>query len=314
MAGTTLEAVAGPRRKRSAWTGLRGKETVAGYLFLLPNFLAFFVFTLFPVLAAIVLTFCEWDLAHPPRWIGLGNFARMASDDLFAKTMGNTFYYTFTAVPTGVLLAFILALLLNRKMRGILTFRTIFFLPNVTLAVATAIVWAWIYHPEFGLVNYMLSKVGIKGPAWCFDSKYSMPAVIIMSNWAGIGYPMLIYLAALQGISAELYEAATIDGANSWQQLRYLTVPLLSPTTFFIVTTSLIGAFQGFTQFYMLTQGGPAFSTTTIVLYIFNNAFQYFKMGYATGMAAVLFVVILFITLLEWQARKAWVYGAEEMG
>lgn len=313
MAERTLEALGGAKRRRGPWSGLRRRESIAGFLFLLPNFLTFFVFTLFPVLAALFLTFAEWDLATPPRWIGLGNFAKMAKDDLFIKTMGNTFYYTFTAVPTGVLLAFILALLLNRKMRGILTFRTIFFLPNVTLAVAVAIVWSWIYHPEFGLINYFLSRVGIKGPQWLFDSRYSMPAVIIMSNWAGIGYPMLIYLAALQGIPAELYEAATIDGAGGWQQLRHVTIPLISPATFFILTTSLIGAFQGFDQFYMLTQGGPAFSTTTIVLYIFNNGFSYFKMGYATGMAAVLFLCILTITLLGWQARKAWVYGAAEM-
>ena len=299
------------RRKAGGLSGLRRKEAAAGYLFLLPNFLGFLTFSIFPIAVAIALTFTDWDLASTPRFAGLSNFSRMMSDDLFRKTLLNTFYYAFVAVSTGVFIAFWLALLINRKMRGVLIFRVVYFLPHVTLMVAAAIVWAWIYHPEFGLINYLLSRVGIQGPRWLFDSRWAMPAIIIMSNWRGIGYAMLIFLAGLQGVPEELYEAATIDGASGWQRLRHITVPLLSPTTFFVLTTSLIGAFQGFDQFYIMTQGGPAFSTTTLVLYIFNNAFQYFKMGYAASMAAVLFLCILMVTLIQWRAGKIWVHGFE---
>jgi multiple sugar transport system permease protein len=175
--------------------------------------------------------------------------------------------------------------------------------------VAAAIVWAWIYHPELGLINYLLSLTGIQGPNWLFNSKWAMPSIIIMSNWHGIGYAMLIFLAGLQGIPSELYEAATVDGASSWQQLRHITVPMLSPATFFVLVTSLISAFQGFDQFYVMTNGGPAFATTTLVLHIFKNGFLYFKMGYATSMASILFLCILTITLVQWRVAKSWVFG-----
>jgi len=297
----------GPRR--GSWSGLSRKRAIAGYLFLLPNFLGFAVFSVFPIGAALVLTFTDWDLASTPSFNGLANFSTMVKDSLFRQVLGNTVYYTFVAVPTGVLLAFVLALMINRKMWGVLIFRVVYFAPQVTLVVAAALIWQWIYHPEFGLINYLLGLVGIQGPRWCYDSTWAMPAVIIMSNWRGIGYSMLIFLAGLQGIPAELYEAALVDGASPWRQLLHITIPMLSPTTFFVLTTSLIGAFQGFDQFYILTQGGPANSTTTLVMYIFNNGFQYFKMGYAASMAAVLFVIILVITLIQWRLARTWVYG-----
>lgn len=304
--------VKGRRRRASAWRGLRGQEISAGYLFLLPNFLGFLSFSLFPIGAALLLVFTSWDLASTPKFAGLHNFSLMAKDSIFIKSLFNTFYYSFVAVPTGVFTAFWLALLMNRKMRGVLIFRVIYFLPHVTLGVAAAIVWAWIYHPEFGLVNYLLAQIGIQGPMWLEQSRWAMPAVIIMSNWRGIGYAMLVFLAGLQGIPEELYEAATLDGANGWQQLRHITVPMLSPTTFFILTTSLIGAFQSFDQFYIMTRGGPSYSTTTVVLWLFNNAFQYFKMGYAAAMAGVLFLCILTITLIQWRVARSWVYGFAE--
>lgn len=298
-----------PNARVGKFSDMRRKEALAGYLFLLPNLLGFLTFSIFPIVAAIALTFSEWDLASSPTFSGLDNFWQMAGDDLFWRALRNTFYYAGVAVPTGVFIAFWLALLVNRPMRGVFVFRLIYFLPHVTLTVAAAIVWAWIYHPEFGLINYLLSMLGIQGPNWLFNSNWAMPAIIIMSNWKGVGYAMLIFLAGLQGIPAELYEAAIMDGANSRQQLRYITVPMLSPTTFFVLTTSFIGAFQGFDQFYIMTQGGPAFSTTTLVLYIFNNGFQYFKMGYAGSMATVLFLCILAVTLLQWRVAKSWVHG-----
>ena len=219
--------------------------------------------------------------------------------------------YTLGAVPIGVFIAFWLALLLNRKMRGVVFFRTVFFLPYVTLTVAIAIVWAWIYHPELGLVNYLLGFVGIDGPRWLQSTTWAMPAIIIMSNWKGIGYAMLIFLAGLQAIPQDLQEAATIDGASAFQRLRHITVPLLAPTTFFILVTSFIAAMQAFDQFYVMTQGGPAYATTTLVMYIFQNGFEWFQMGYAATVAVVLFASIFAITALQWRFARSWAYGHE---
>jgi multiple sugar transport system permease protein len=292
-----------------AMSGLRRQEMIAGYLFLLPNFIGFAVFHLFPILFAFVLVFANWDLASTPRFAGLSNFVTLAGDSLFWQTMGNTFYYAFVSVPTGMLIAFLLALLMNRKIPGILTFRAVHFLPSITLSVAVAVVWLFIYHPQYGLLNFVLSLVGIHGPAWLGDRFWAMPAIIVVSNWAGIGGSMLIFLAGLQGVPDELYEAAVIDGASDWQKTTYITIPLLSPTTFFVLTTSLIGAFQGFDLFYLLTRGGPSFSTTTIVLEIYNNGFQYWKMGYASAMSAALFGCIFVVTFIQWKFAKTWVYG-----
>ena len=289
--------------------GLRRKEAIAGYTFLIPNLIGFLTFSVFPILAALYLAFTNWDLATTPAFSGLENIFNMFEDELFWKALRNTFYFAGVAVPSGIFMAFWLAILVNRPMPGVFAFRLIYFLPHITLTVAAAIIWAWIYHPEFGLINYFLSFLGIQGPNWLFNSTWAMPAIIIMSNWKGIGYAMLIFLAGLQGIPAELYEAATVDGANSWQQLRHITVPMLSPTTFFVLVTSFIGAFQGFDQFYIMTQGGPAFATTTLVLHIFNNGFTYFNMGYASSMATVLFMVIMTITLIQWRVAKSWVHG-----
>ena len=297
---------------RRAFTGVRREETISAYLFLLPNLLGFLAFSLLPIAFAFYIMFTEWDLAGDPSFVGTQNFVTLWNDRLFWKTLGNTFYYTFVAVPTGVFIAFWLALLMNRKMKGVLFFRTVYFLPQITLTVAAAIVWNWIYHPELGLLNYWLGLLGIQGPAWIHSTTWAMPSVIIMSNWQGIGFAMLIILAGLQGIPQEYYDAAEIDGANAWQRLRYITVPLLTPTIFFVVVVSLIGAFQGFDQFFVLTQGGPAKSTTTLVMYIFQNGFAFFKMGYGAALAAILFGCILIITLAQWYLAKKWVYGFEE--
>jgi multiple sugar transport system permease protein len=297
---------------RRAFTGLQREETISAYLFLLPNFLGFLAFSLLPIGFAFYIMFTDWDLAGDPTFVGAENFVTLWNDRLFWQTLWNTFYYTFVAVPTGVFIAFWLALLMNRKMKGVLFFRTVYFLPQITLTVAAAIVWNWIYHPELGLLNYLLGLVGVEGPRWIHSTAWAMPSVIIMSNWQGIGFAMLILLAGLQGIPQEYYDAAEIDGANGWQRLRYITIPLLTPTIFFVVVVSLIGAFQGFDQFYVLTQGGPAKATTTLVMYIFQNGFSFFKMGYGAALAAVLFGCILIITLVQWYLAKKWVYGFEE--
>ncbi len=295
-----------------AFTGLRREETIAGYLFLLPNLVGFIVFMLFPIFFAFYIMLTDWSLAKAPEFVGLKNFETMVNDRLFWKSLGNSFYYTFVAVPTGIFIAFWLALALNRKMRGIIFFRTIYFLPQITLTVAAATIWRWIYQPEIGMINHILEIFGIDGPKWIHDTKWAMPSVIIMSNWQGIGFAMLILLAGLQGIPEEYYEAASIDGASGWQRMRFVTLPMLSPAIFFVVVTSLIGAFQSFDQFYVLTEGGPAHATTPLTLYIFQNAFSFFKMGYGAALAAVLFVIILIITIIQWHLAKRWVFGFEE--
>ena len=297
---------------RRAFTGLRRGETIAGYLFLAPNFFGFIIFMLFPILFAFYIMLTDWSLAKEPQFIGLKNFETMVNDRIFWKSLTNSFYYTFIAVPTGIFIAFWLALALNRKMRGIIFFRTVYFLPQITLTVAAATIWRWIYQPEIGLINHILELVGIDGPKWIHDTKWAMPSVIIMSNWQGIGFAMLILLAGLQGIPEEYYEAASIDGASGWQRMRFVTLPMLTPALFFVVVTSLIGAFQAFDQFYILTQGGPAHATTPLTLYIFQNAFSFFKMGYGAALAAVLFVIILIITIIQWQLARRWVIGFDE--
>ncbi len=297
-----------------AFTGLRRGETIAGYLFLLPNFAGFVVFMLFPILFAFYIMLTDWSLAKEPEFIGFKNFETMVKDRLFWKSLVNSFYYTFVAVPTGIFIAFWLALALNRKMRGIIFFRTVYFLPQITLTVAAATIWRWIYQPEIGMINHLLEMIGIDGPKWIHNTQWAMPAVIIMSNWQGIGFAMLILLAGLQGIPEEYYEASAIDGASSWQRMRFVTLPMLSPAIFFVVVTSLIGAFQAFDQFYVLTEGGPAHATTPLTLYIFQNAFRFFKMGYGAALAAVLFVIILIITIAQWHLARRWVYGFEDDG
>ncbi|MEM7536152.1 MAG: sugar ABC transporter permease [Chloroflexota bacterium] len=305
----SMPATATPKKKKRS--GLARKEARDGYLFLLPNFLGFITFSLFPMAAAVALAFTDYDLTWPPSFVGIQNFVNMIDDWLFWRTLGNTFYWAFGMVPPTIVFALALALLINRKMPGVLTFRLIYFLPHVTLMAAAAIIWLWIYHPEFGLLNWILYLVGIDGPKWLADSTWSMPSLIFMGWWKSIGFAMLIFLAGLQGIPAELYEAAIVDGANARQQFRYITVPMLSPAIFFVLVTSLIGSFQAFDAMYLMTRGGPAFSTTTMVLHIYNSGFLYFKMGYASGMALVLFACIMIFTLSQWTVAKNWVHGFE---
>ncbi len=297
---------------KRAFTGIRRGETIAGYLFLAPNFIGFIIFLLFPICFAFYIMLTDWSLSKQPEFIGLKNFETMVNDRLFWKSLGNSFYYTFVAVPTGIFIAFWLALALNRKMRGIIFFRTVYFLPQITLTVAAATVWRWIYQPEIGMINHLLEMIGIDGPKWIHDTKWAMPSVIIMSNWQGIGFAMLILLAGLQGIPEEYYEAASIDGASGWQRMRYVTLPMLSPAIFFVIVTSLISAFQAFDQFFILTQGGPAHATTPLTLYIFQNAFSFFKMGYGAALAAVVFIIILVITIVQWRLARRWVIGFDE--
>jgi multiple sugar transport system permease protein len=256
-----------------------------------------------------LLGFTKWDLLTPPKWIGLGNYQTMFFDTpLFWKTLTNALYYTLLYVPGAVILPLFVAVLMNQRLRGVTFYRSVYFLPVVTSTVAVALVWQWLYNPEFGPINYVLDLVGIKGPAWIASPQWAMPALVLMSVWQVIGYNMVIYLAGLQGIPEEFYEAAAIDGATRLRQFFHITVPLISPTTFFILIVSIIGSLQVFEQTYILTDGGPAYATLTIAFYIYQQAFQFFKMGFGAALSYVLFVIILLLTLVQFWVQKRWVF------
>ncbi|HDN84572.1 MAG TPA: sugar ABC transporter permease [Candidatus Aerophobetes bacterium] len=288
-------------------------DYLTSVLFLLPNFLGFLLFTLGPTIASLILSFTDWDLLTPPKWVGLANFIKLLgfhrtaegwrpNDPYFWYYLWNTIFYMLF-IPISMGLSLLMALLFNRKVKGVVVFRTIYFLPSVCSGVAIAILWRWLYNPDFGLINYLLSKIGIKGPNWLASTKWAKPAIALMGLWAGLGgYNTVLYLAALQNVPRDLYEAAQVDGANPWQRFRYVTWPSLSPTTFFIFIMSVIGGFQGgFMQAYLMTQGGPAGSTTTLSYYIYDNAYRWYHMGYASAIAWVLFILVFIVTLINWK-------------
>jgi len=279
-----------------------GRTALAGYLFLLPNFLGFLVFTSLPVLASLVLSFFGWDLFTPPRFVGLHNFATLMNDHAFWYYGLNTIFLML-AIPVNMMGSLFLAVVMNQKLRGIVVFRTIYFLPSVVAGVGTYLLWRWIFNPDFGLINTTLRAVGIEGPKWLQSITWAKPALMLMGFWNAVGgNNMILYLAALQGVSPELYEAAEIDGADRWQKFWRITWPMVSPTTFFILTMSLIGGFQGgFEQAMVMTGGGPAGATTTISYYIYNHAFLWNHMGYAAAIAWALFTVVFAATLLNWR-------------
>lgn len=287
----------------------RTSDGAAAYLFLLPVIIGVVLVTGGAIVASFVLGFTRWDLVTPPELIGIANYREALGSELFRKVLGNTFLYVLLATPLSVASSLGLALLVNNRLRGITVFRTIYFFPVVTSMVAVAVVWSWLYNPEFGLINYLLAELfGIDGPRWLQSTSWAMPAIALMSVWKGIGYNMLIFLAGLQAVPATLHEAAMIDGAGPFRRFASITLPMLSPTTFFVVVITLIGSFQIFEQTYTMTQGGPAGSTLTLSYYIFQNAFQYFRMGYATAMAYILFAITLVVTVAQFRLQKRWVF------
>lgn len=277
-----------------------------GYLFILPNFLGFMIFTMIPVFASMVISFCNWDIVNPMKFVGFENYISLFHDDIFVHSLLNTLYFTILTVPLGIILALFLAVLLNTPFKGVKVYRTIAFLPVITSMVSIALVWSLLYDTDSGIFNQILNIFGIKSVEWLTNTKMAMISLAIMSIWKGLGYNMTIYIAGLQGIPQQLYEAAKIDGANAIQRFFNITVPLLSPTTYFITVMSVIGALQVFDQAYILTSGGPADSTKTIVMYLYNNAFQYLKMGYASSMAYILFLIIFVISFIQSKYSKKW--------
>jgi len=290
------------RRRRLLW-----QEYLFGYLFILPWLAGFFLWTLGPMLASFVLTFTQWDVLTSPQWAGLENWRRLVQDPLVGVSLLNTAYYTFIGGPLHLLVALSAALALNLPVRGIRVYRTVYYLPTITPVVASTLLWMWIFNPDFGLLNYFLNLLGLPGRRWLFDPVWAKPALIIMSLW-GFGNQMVIFLAGLQGIPAELYEAAAIDGAGRWQRFWHVTVPMLTPVIFFNLIVGFIASFQVFTIAFIATGGGPQNSTLFAMLYLYRNAFEYFRMGYGATLAWVLFAIILLFTLLQFRTAGRWVY------
>lgn len=288
------------------------REALDGWLYASPWIIGFFLFTLGPIVASFVLAFMKWDLVNPPRWIGLDNYLRMFNDSVFWSSLKVTAIYSCFGVPLNLFGSLILALLCNQKLRGIEIFRTIYYLPSVVSGVAIGLLWKWLFDPTFGLINYLLSLVGIEGPMWLASETWALPALIVMGLW-GVGGGMVIFLAGLQGIPLELYEAAELDGANRWNKFWQITIPMLSPVIFFNLIMGIISSFQTFTYAYVMTGGGPNNATLFYVLNLYYNAFLYLRMGYASALAWFLFLVILTLTGLVFKSSPMWVYYESEV-
>jgi multiple sugar transport system permease protein len=281
-----------------------------GYIFIAPFMVGFVLWFLIPALTSLWMAFQNWNMIKPPEFAALDNFRSIASDTLFWQALKVTTIYTAVSVPLSMVLAFLLALLMNTKVRGIAVFRTIYYLPGIVPAVANAVLWAWILNSEFGLLNAFLHLFGVRKILWLQDPEWALPALILMSLW-GLGGAMVIYLAGLQGIPNEFYEAAEIDGAGTWARLWHVTIPLMSPVIFFNLIMGIIGTFQIFTAGYLITNGGPQNATLFYVLYLYRNGFQYLKMGYAAALAWVLAFIIVGLTVFVFRGLGGRVYYEE---
>jgi multiple sugar transport system permease protein len=306
--GSDANGVKGKRRMT-----LSRIEAIWAYVFISPWIIGFIVFTIGPMIASLALSLTDYNIIDTPNWIWLQNYIKLyTGDPKFWHSLGVTVTYAVFAVPLNLIFGFSLAYLLNLKVPGLAFWRTAFYMPSVTAGVATALVWGVVLNPRYGILNWLLSIVGIKGPGWLSSPDWALPALILMSLW-GVGGGMIIYLAGLQSIPTAMYESAQLDGANGWQQVRHITLPLMSPVIFYNLVIGIIGTFQYFTEAYVLTQGGPAEATLFYNLYLYNNAFSYLDMGYASALAWTLFVIVLGLTLLVFKSSAAWVYYEGEV-
>ena len=287
---------------------LVNKQNIAGWIFIFPALLGTIIFIIIPVICSFGLSFAKWDLLNPIHFVGFENYRIIFHEEVFYKILVNTIVFAISTSALGVIIPLILAAILNNKIRGSEFYKTAYFLPFITPMIVIGIVWQWIFDPNIGLLNTFL-HIHIN---WLYDSNYAMPALIIVSVWKLIGYNMVIFLAALSGISQNLFEAAKIDGANKFQVFKNITVPMLSPTIFFVVIITAISSFQVFDLIYLMTQGGPLDSTNVLVYAIYKNAFEFFNAGKASAIAYVLFFIILVLTLIQWNLRKRLVYSEEE--
>lgn len=299
-----------PQTRRRRVTQSR-KEAIDCYVFMSPAILGLIFFTLGSIVASAYISFTEYDILGSPEWTGLRNYMELIGDPFFWHSLKVTVIYSVVSVPLGLVVSLALAMLLNQSLKGIYLFRTIYYLPAVISGVAVALLWKWIFNPDFGLMNWFLNLLGIEGPKWLYDEAWALPALIVMSLW-GVGSGMLIYLAGLQGIPSELYEAAEIDGAGRWRKFANVTVPMLSPVIFFNLVMGIIGSLQIFTEGYVMTAGGPNNATLFSVLYLYRNAFDYLQMGYASAIAWVLFLIIMLLTLIVFKSSPLWVFYEEQ--
>lgn len=288
------------RDRRRLWNGL---------LFISPWLLGFLAFRLYPFFASLYYSFTFYPILRSPSWVGFDNYINLFDDPRFLNSLWNSTYYAAAAVPLGAILGILLAMLLNMKVWGLSFFRTVFFLPSITPVVAASIVWLWMFNPRSGVINFVLALVGVDGPAWLGDPVWAKPALVLMSLW-GLGGAVVIYLAALQDVPRDLLEAADLDGASNMKKIWFVTLPMISPVILFNVITGLIAAFQLFTQVHVMTDGtgSPADSTLMMSIYLWQSAFQFFKMGYASAQAWVLFLIIVFFTMILFRISGRLVY------
>lgn len=295
------------KKIRKIWINLSNSQTSAAWIFVFPALLGMLIFIIIPIFFSFGLSFAKWDLLNPIQFVGLDNYKEIFTELLFGKILLNTVVFALATSFFGVIIPLILAAIMNSKIRGTDFFKTAYFLPFITPMIVIGIVWEWIFDPNIGLLNKVL-QVHIN---WLYDPHWAMPALIIVSVWKLIGYNMIIFLSGFSGISNSMFEAAKIDGANPVETFFYVTIPLLSPTIFFVVIITAVSSFQVFDLIYLMTQGGPLDSTNVLVYAIYKNAFEYFNAGKASAIAYVLFVIILVLTLLQWNMRKKLVYNEE---
>jgi multiple sugar transport system permease protein len=296
-------------------TTYQARYALWGYLFLLPWLVGLIVFIVGPIVASLYLSLTQYDILSPPVFIGLANYQEaFFADGLFWPSILRTLEYSLLTVPLGLLGSLLLAMLLNRPRKGVGVFRTFFFLPSLTPTAALALLWIWLFDPNFGLINELLGSLGIEGPGWFASPQWALPSVVITSLWAGWGgSTMLIFLAGLQGVDRSLLEAADIDGAGKWTKFWQVTLPLISPTMLFAFILGMIGALQVFTVAYIATEGGPRYATWFYALHLYNQAFKYFQMGYASALAWLFVLVVLAFTVFQLRLSRGWVYyGGEQ--
>jgi multiple sugar transport system permease protein len=301
-----------PRLRRP--TSLKRQEAIAGFVYISPWLLGFMAFTAFPFLASFYLSFTDYTVISEPRFAGFANYVEaLSGDDLFWGSLRRTFTYAVVGVPLGILGSLACALLLNQGLKANTLFRVLFFLPSLTPLVALALLWSWIFQPDFGVLNFLLAKVGIDGPGWLSSIEWALPSLIIMALWGTVGGgQMVIFLAGLQGVPQELYEAVEIDGGGPWFKFRHVTLPMISPTMFFNLILGIIGALRVFTVAYVSTEGGPAYATWFYILHLYTQAFKYFNMGYASALAWIFFIILIAFTYLQVRASRHWVFYAGE--
>lgn len=285
---------------------LQRKKTLVAYSFILPNLIGFFVFTFVPIVCSLLLSFCEWDSGNPIKFVGINNFIYMFSrDSSFWISLKNTLYYTIVTVPVTMALSLFLAILMNKPLKGRVFFRSVLFFPYVASLVAIAVVWMALFNPDRGPINGFLMAIGISNPPrWAASTTWALPTIIGLTVWKGMGYYMIVYLAALQGVSRDLYEAASLDGANKWQQFMNITWPCVTPTTFYILVLLMVSTFKSYDTMYITTQGGPGEATKVLAYHIYNSAFVSSKFGYASALAMILLLIIVAVTLVQFKFEK----------